>query len=68
MTCLAREYPGFLDDVATVAEVAKRWGLNRRSVEYRIWRGDIAARQSGRVWLVYLPSVRVVYGEERAQQ
>ena len=65
MVCMCSEWPEALDLVATVAEVARLYGLSRRSIEYRIWRGDVAARRSGNTWLVWLPSVAVVYGSPR---
>lgn len=68
MVCLCEQYPEVLDQVATINEVARLYGLNRRSIEYRIWRGDIGARRSAGTWLVCLASVRRVYGSPRVDK
>lgn len=50
-------------DVETLPGVCARWGKSRKSVLMRIYRGDFEAIQSGKVWLIYVPSVRKFWGE-----
>lgn len=48
--------------IDTLPEVCQRWNRDRKTVLMQIYKGRIEARQSGRTWLVFLPSVTQLWG------
>lgn len=54
-----------LTQVSTMAAVARRWKVDKKTVRYAIDSGNIAAVQEGRVWLVSIPSVMAFWGTPR---
>lgn len=55
-----------LEQVSTVASVARRWKKDKKSVVCAIDSANIAARKDGRIWLVYIPSVVAWWGNPPA--
>lgn len=58
----------YLKAVATKAEVARLWRVDKKTVDYAIDASNIAALQCGRIWLVSLPSVVEFWGQPRASK
>lgn len=55
-----------LNDVMTVAEAARRWGLTTRAVRKAIQEGRLQATRSDGTWLIAYPDMVSTYGEESA--
>jgi hypothetical protein len=61
-----REHFAPLDQVSTLASVARRWKRDKKTVAYAIDAGNIAACRDGRIWLVSIPSVVAWWGNPPA--
>lgn len=51
-----------LGDLLTINEAAALWFKERSTIEYHIQRGNLAARQSGSIWLISKNSLIAYYG------
>lgn len=52
-----------LESVTTITEAAERWCLGRSTIRNAIRVEHIAAVQSGRTWLISVPSLVARYGD-----
>ena len=48
--------------VTTISEAAQHWQYSRYGVRYAIDAGNLAAVQSGRTWLISVPSLVAYWG------
>lgn len=51
-----------LNDVLTRAEAARLWCRHPETIQYAIDRGKLAARRTGRGWLITRASLVALYG------
>jgi len=52
--------------VTTISEAAELWYRHRSTIRYAIDAGNIAAVQSGRTWLISVPSLVAIWGDPPA--
>ena len=48
--------------VITLSEACRTWYLDRKSIIYRHWQGELTLRKSGDVWLVFVPDMLRIWG------
>lgn len=53
--------------IGTLAEVCEVWHLDRKTVIWAYWRGEVAMRKSAGTWIVALPDMLVRFGNPPGQ-
>lgn len=58
-----------IKDILTITEAAEMWGISVNTIKARLQRGptqitnDLHYKKSGKVWLITLEGMKILYGE-----